>query len=151
MDPSFPERSPLQVEDVMEVLDICLTTTYFQFEDKFYQQKEGMAMGNLLSLVVSNIFMEHSKEIALDTADHKPAKWLRYIDNTSMVSPHEPARQQQFLHHLNSIRPTIKFTMQVEANDTLPYLDAFVMRRGAKFKLERECIINLHIQVIICT
>jgi hypothetical protein len=47
-DPSFPERSPLQVEDVMELLDICITTMYFQFEDKFYQQKEGMTMGNSL-------------------------------------------------------------------------------------------------------
>jgi hypothetical protein len=26
-DPSFPERSRLQVEDVMELLDICPTTT----------------------------------------------------------------------------------------------------------------------------
>jgi hypothetical protein len=39
MDPTFPEHSPLQVEDVVELLDICLTTTYFQFEDKFYQKK----------------------------------------------------------------------------------------------------------------
>jgi hypothetical protein len=36
MDPSLPEHSPLQVEDIMELLNICLTTTYFQFEDKFY-------------------------------------------------------------------------------------------------------------------
>jgi hypothetical protein len=42
-DPSFPERSPLQVED------ICLTATCFQFEDQFYQQKEGMAMGISIS------------------------------------------------------------------------------------------------------
>jgi hypothetical protein len=41
-DPSFPEHSPLQVEEVMELLDICIT--YFQFEDKFYQQNEGMAV-----------------------------------------------------------------------------------------------------------
>jgi hypothetical protein len=46
MDPSVPECSPLQVEDVIELLDICLTTTFFQFEDKFYQQKESMTMGN---------------------------------------------------------------------------------------------------------
>jgi hypothetical protein len=31
-----------------------------------------MAMGNSLSLVVSNIFMEHFEEMALDTADYKP-------------------------------------------------------------------------------
>jgi hypothetical protein len=60
----------------MELLDICLRTTYFQFEDTFYQQKEGMAMGNSLSPVVSNIFMEHFEEIALETAEYKPAKWL---------------------------------------------------------------------------
>jgi hypothetical protein len=73
-DPSFPEQSPLQVEDVMELLDICLTTTYFQFEGKFCQQKEGMAMGNSLSPVVSNKFMEQFEEIALDIADHKTVK-----------------------------------------------------------------------------
>jgi hypothetical protein len=48
-EPYFPERSPLQVEDLIELLDIYLTTTYFQFEDKFYQQKEGMARGNSIS------------------------------------------------------------------------------------------------------
>jgi hypothetical protein len=78
MNPSFPERSPLQAEDVMELLNICsmylLCTTYFQFEDKFYQQKEGMVMGNSLSLMVSNIFIEHYEEIALHTADQKPTK-----------------------------------------------------------------------------
>jgi hypothetical protein len=131
MDPSFPECSPLQFENVMELLDICLTTRYFQFENKLCQQKEGMAMGNLLSPVVSNIFMEHFEEMALDTADYKPAKWLRYV-NTFMVWPHGTARLQQFLHHLNSIRPTIKFTMEVEAKDTLPFLDILVMNRGPK-------------------
>jgi hypothetical protein len=34
---SFPERSPLQADDVMKLLDICLTTTHFQFEGKFCQ------------------------------------------------------------------------------------------------------------------
>jgi hypothetical protein len=72
MNPSIPERSSLQRENVMELLDICLVTTYFQFVDKFYQQKESMAMGNLLSPVVSKIFMEHSEEIALDMADTNP-------------------------------------------------------------------------------
>jgi hypothetical protein len=50
-EPSFPECSPLQVEEVMELLGICLTT-YFQFEDKFYQQKEGTSVENSLSLVI---------------------------------------------------------------------------------------------------
>jgi hypothetical protein len=46
--PSFPQNSPLQVVDVMELLDICLAAKCFQFEDKFYQQNQGMAIGNYL-------------------------------------------------------------------------------------------------------
>jgi hypothetical protein len=113
-DPSLPEHSPLHVEDMMELLDICLKTTYFQFEDRFYQQKEGMAMGNSLSPVVSNIYMEHFEEMALDTAEYKPDKWLRYVDDTFVVWPHGQAKLQQFLQHLNNIRPTINFTMELE-------------------------------------
>jgi hypothetical protein len=134
MDPSFPECSSLQVEDVMELLDSCLTVTYLQFEDKFYQQKEIMEIGNSLSPVVSNIFMEHFEATALDTADHKPIKRPRHV-NTFKVWPHGPARLQQFLHHHNSLRPTIKFTMEVEVNDTLPFLDILVMKRGPKLAM----------------
>jgi hypothetical protein len=92
-----------------------------QFQDKFYQQKKGMAIRNSQSLVISNIFMEHFEEIELDTADHKPTKSLRYVD-TSVVWPHGPAILQQFLCHLNNIGPTFKFTTEVEANQNMSYV-----------------------------
>jgi hypothetical protein len=85
---------------------------------------------------VSNIFMENFEEIALDTADRKPAKWLRYVDDTFVVWPHEPVRLQQFIHHVNSHKPKIKFTKEVEANDILSFLDVFVMKRSPKFAMK---------------
>jgi hypothetical protein len=120
----------------MELLDICLKSTYFQFEDKFYQQKEGMAMGNSLSPVVSNRFMEHFEEVTLDTGEYKPAKWLRYVDDTFMAWTHGPARLQQFFDHINSVKPTIKFTMEAQTNNTLPFLDVMVMKRGLELITE---------------
>jgi hypothetical protein len=30
----------------MELLEVFLRTTYFQVDDKFFQQKDGMAMGS---------------------------------------------------------------------------------------------------------
>jgi hypothetical protein len=80
--------------------------------------------------------MGHFEEIALDTADYKPTKWFRYVDNTFVVWAHGPAKLQQFLHHLNSVRPTIKFTMEVEANDTLPFLEVLVMKWGPKLTMK---------------
>jgi hypothetical protein len=82
------------------------------------------------------IFMEHFQEIALDTADHKSTKGHRYIDSTFVVWSLVPGRFQQFPHHFNSLRPTIKFTVEDEANDTIPFLDSLVMKRGSKLALK---------------
>jgi hypothetical protein len=69
------------------------------------------------------MFIEHFEEIALDAAGHKPTKWLRYIDNTFVVWPQGLGRLQQFLHHLSSLRPIIKLSKGLEADDTVPFLD----------------------------
>ncbi|XP_023710176.1 uncharacterized protein LOC111865964 [Cryptotermes secundus] len=118
-DVTLTERSVLQVEAIMELLEVCLRTTYFQVDDKFFQQKDGMAMGNSLSPIVSNIFMEHFEKLALDSAPYKPSLWLRYVDDTFVVWPHGPERLQTFFDHLNSLRPSICFTMETESNNAI--------------------------------
>jgi hypothetical protein len=85
----------------MYLLSICLTTSYFQFEDKFYWQKGDMTMGNSISPVVSKIFMEYFEEIALGRAYQK---WLRYFDDIFAVSPQGPAVLQEFLDRINSLK-----------------------------------------------
>jgi hypothetical protein len=39
----------------MELLEVCLRSTYFQVDDKFFQQKDGMAMGSSLSPTINNM------------------------------------------------------------------------------------------------
>jgi hypothetical protein len=51
-------------------LGICLGTSYFQLEDKFYLQADGRAKSSWLSPAVSNVCTEHFEEKALDTGDH---------------------------------------------------------------------------------
>jgi hypothetical protein len=41
-DDTWAERSVLQVEAIMELLEVCLRTTYFQVDDKFFQQKDDV-------------------------------------------------------------------------------------------------------------
>jgi hypothetical protein len=70
----------LQVEAIMELLEVCLTTTHFQVDDKFFQQKDGVAMGSSLKPIVSNICIDHFDKMTLDSAQHKPSLWLRCND-----------------------------------------------------------------------
>ena len=49
----------LSVNDIIYLIELCLERSYFQFEDKFYEQKYGIAMGNPLSPVLAVFFREH--------------------------------------------------------------------------------------------
>jgi hypothetical protein len=54
-DDSLAGRSVLQVEAIMELLEVCLRNTYFQVDDKFFQQNDGVAIENChLSLATSS-------------------------------------------------------------------------------------------------
>ena len=50
-DPALKERTDLPSNSITDLLKKCLTTTYFQYQDKYFQQKERAAMGSLLSLL----------------------------------------------------------------------------------------------------
>jgi len=50
-------KLPLPTEDIMGLLKLCLTSTYFQYNCKHYKQLHGTAMGSPVSVVVAKIVM----------------------------------------------------------------------------------------------
>ena len=43
---------PLPTDDIVDLLNLCLTSTYFQYNGKHYKQLHGIAMGSPVSVVV---------------------------------------------------------------------------------------------------
>ena len=118
-------NQPLSYADMVEK---CLSSAYFQFRGKFYEQVSGAAMGSPLSPVVANIFMEAFEQQILESCSFKPKCWFRYVDDTFVIWPHGRKELDTFLQFLNTQHPDIRFTMEVEANDCLPFLDVLVTR-----------------------
>ena len=73
---------PLPTDDIMDLLNLCLTLTYFQYNDKHYKQLLGTAMSSLVSVVVAEIVMQNIEEQAQATYTRTVPLWLRYVDDT---------------------------------------------------------------------
>ena len=73
---------PLPTDDLMDLLNPCLTSTYFQYNGTHYKQLHGTAMGSPVSVVVAEIVMQNIEERALATYKRTLPLWLRYVDDT---------------------------------------------------------------------
>ena len=58
----------MAVSDIILLLEFCVKNTYFSFQDQFYEQVEGAAMGSPLSPIVANLYMEYLGQKTLSTA-----------------------------------------------------------------------------------
>ena len=117
---------PLPTDDLMDLLNLCLTSTYFQYNGKHYKQLHGTAMGSPVSVVVAEIVMQNIEERALATYKRTLPLWLRYVDDT-FTAVHKD-EIDDFHEHLNGQNADIQFTKEIEENGKIPFLDCLVTR-----------------------
>ena len=103
---------PLPTEDIMDLLNLCLTSTHFQYNRKHYKHLHGTAMGSLVSVVVAEIVMQNIEERALAICRQTILLWLRYVDNT-FTTVHKD-EIDDFHKHLNKQHADIQFTREIE-------------------------------------
>lgn len=53
---------PTPTYPLLELLEVCLRSTYFSFQNRFYRLKDGVASGLPVALVVAKIFIDDLEE-----------------------------------------------------------------------------------------
>ena len=71
-DRTLHQRTSMTVDQIICLLRFCLTTTYFTFQGKIFEQVKGAAMGSPISPIVANLFMEDLETKALATSTAPP-------------------------------------------------------------------------------
>ena len=122
-DDNLSNRTVLSAQNIIELLGFYLHNMYF-YQNKFYEQVEGATMGSSISPIVANLYMEHFEGEALLCLS-PPRFWYRFVDDTWVIQ--QQAHKQLFLDHINSIDPSIKFTVKGNLeNGAIPFLDTLV-------------------------
>ena len=87
-------------------------------------------MGSPISATVADIVMEYIEETAISTALHPPKWWFRFVDDSHACLKRNLVNE--FHSHLNSIDPHLQFTIELEENQRLPFLDTTTIRSNGK-------------------
>jgi len=103
---------------------------YFQFRDSFYQQKNGLPMGAPLSELLANIYVENLENWVLNSYFLKHVYWGRYMDDVISLWNYGEAELRGFLDHLNTYDRNLQFTLEVEIENKLPFLDVLIIRNA---------------------
>ena len=111
-----------QIKAIVNLVSFILNNNCFRFGDLFFKQIRGTAMGSPFAPAYANIFMAYFQKTFISPTFYSAIHWLkRFIDDIITILPVD-FDYENFLDHLNSCHPTVKFTM---SNPSLsdPFLD----------------------------
>ena len=112
--------------EMKELLYLCTKNVHFSFNNEIYMQNDGVAMGSPLGPVLANIFMVELERAIIPSLSDKIKLWKRYVDDTIAFVKTDEIKN--VLSSLNSYYSNIQFTMEIEQNNQIPFLDVLFIR-----------------------
>ena len=126
-DQSLQERTNLSIQNIIALLQFVLDNIFFIFQGDHFKQIFGCPMGSPVSAILANLVMEYVEEKALLWAPNPPKWWFRYVDDSHVCVKREHV--DEFHSHLNSINTNIKFTIEIESEGSIAFLDTKTTRQ----------------------
>ena len=124
-DQELQQRTSLSVNNIISLLEFCLKSTYFTFQQSYFEQQEGAAMGSPISPIVANLYMEDFEVKAINVSPQPPYLWKIFMDDTFIIF--KSSQKTSFLEHMNSIDHHIQFTSKESKPDgSMPFLDILI-------------------------
>lgn len=114
-------NSPLNLNEFTEGVKLCLDSTFFRYNETFYSQIFGTAMGSPISSTIANLVMEELENVVISSLDYIPAFYKRYVDDCILCIPKNKLEYTQ--QAFNSFHPKIQFTVEKEDQQSINFLD----------------------------
>ena len=123
--------------DFHELFTVTLSESLILFNNEYYEQIHGVSMGSPLGPTFANIFLSYYEQIWLKnfTYEFKPVIYERYVDDTFLLFRSKD-HIEKFRGYLNCQHPYIKFTSEIEENNSMSFLAIKISRVNNSFFYE---------------
>ena len=113
-------------KELLQLLELCLTHNDFLFNNQFYLQIHGTAMGQRFAPSYANLYMSEWEREALAKCTYKPLIYLRFLDDIFGIWQHDIALFPQFINTLNTHHPSIRVKHTLDPL-TVNFLDTTIL------------------------
>lgn len=115
----------LKKTQYISAMQLVLQNCEFSFNNQSYRQVFGSPMGSPVSPAVANLVMEFIESNVLCSLDFKPMFFFRYVDDIITAIPIN--KVDTFFNAFNAFNSNVKFTMELENNHQLAFLDLVII------------------------
>lgn len=129
---------PSAADEFISLLKTCLYPNICQFKNEIYRFKDGLPMGSPLAPLLSEIFMSIFEEKVFNSQCmllQYIVYWHRYVDDVLCLWTGSPDLLDEFLIFLNSLYPSIRFTLEV-GGQSINFLDLTISLHEGKHDFE---------------
>ena len=119
-------------KEIMDLLKLSLENNDFIFNDDWYLQISGTAMGKKFAPNYANIFMAKWEEEALKKARKQPLVYFRFLDDIFIIWTHSEKDFWEFFEVLNTHSESIKLKAEIQLQE-IHFLDATLFK-GKRFQ-----------------
>ena len=112
---------PVNRETFITLAEIASCNVIMSTHDGYYKQTDGLAMGSPPAPHLANGWMSQFDPIIKDTSP----LYARYIDDILCGIPRDQIENK--LNEINMLHPDLKFTLEQEKNNSIPFLDMKIL------------------------
>ena len=119
------------IESLLALLNVILHRNAFRFNNEFWLQTIGVAMGGAASPEISDIVVHHVEKIILKLEPERIHTWLRFRDDIFCIWLGSGDELNAFVHNANGVYPSFQFKVEWSLQ-SVHFLDLTVYK-GPRF------------------
>ena len=129
---------------LVKLIDIVLKNNVFEFNNKYYLQIQGTAMGTKMAPAYANLFMGKLEEKLNELGKPHIMLWKRFIDDIFVIWTRSAVEFTTYMNTINQLHHTIKLTYELSETE-LAFLD-ITLYKGDRFDRNQILDIRTHIK-----
>ena len=126
-------------KDILTITRLIVTQNYFWFKGSTYVQKKGLATGAHNFSIFSEIYLQYMENTMIYDVlqKSKVEGYFRYVDDILIVYNENLTDTNEIHNRFNSISPDLNFTLELEQDDALNFLDLTTKKTETKMIYDR--------------